>query len=265
MHLREACVSSDTPKGMIEMTANWSTQPANDARLELPKDEIHVWLASLIVEPQVVQSLEATLGPDEVAKANRFVKPRDRLRFITARGILRELLAAYVDEPASALKFDYGAFGKPILRAAGLRKSMRFNLSHSHDLSLYAFSGFREVGVDIELLRPDFAGEEIASRFFAPQEVADLLTLPPELRVEGFFNCWTRKEAYVKARGDGLQVPLDGFHVSLIPNYPERLNSLDSARWTLRSLKVPYPFVAALVAEGSNWRTRLLRWDPQRL
>ncbi len=137
---------------------------------------------------------------------------------------------------------------------------MRFNISHSHGLAVLAFARNREIGIDLEPIRPEFAGEEIAERYFSAQELAELRALPAALRPEGFFLCWTRKEAYVKARGLGLQVPLDSFSVSLTPGQPEILQSVDSARWSLRSFAPAPNFVAAIVEEGQDWHPRYWNW-----
>ena len=111
------------------------------------------------------------------------------------------------------LEFDYAPQGKPTLRTELPHTSVRFNVSHSHGVALLAFTVGRQVGVDLELVRK-FGGKEIAERFFSPQEVTELSCLPQSLRDEGFFLCWTRKEAYIKARGEGLNIPLKSFHVT---------------------------------------------------
>src|SRR5579863_2546846 len=226
----------------------WETAPQ---QLALEADQIHVWRAHLDCSETVLGQLEATLAPDEKARAERFVFPRDRNAFIATRGILRELLGRYIHRAAAELEFDYGAQGKPTLRMASSQKSVDFNVSHSHGVALLAFALGRHLGVDVELLRPDFAGEKIAERFFSPQEVAELRSLPPILQDEGFFLCWTRKEAYIKARGEGLQVPLKSFRVSLTPGKPELLQAADSSRWSLRSLSPAPRYVGAVVGEGT--------------
>jgi 4'-phosphopantetheinyl transferase len=116
--------------------------------------------------------------------------------------------------------------------------------------------------VDVEMVRPDFAGEKIAERFFSPQEVRELRSLPAAVQDEGFFLCWTRKEAYIKARGEGLQIPLKSFHVSLTPTKPARLQADDSSRWSLRSLRLAGRYVGAVVGEGKGWKLRGLEWRP---
>jgi 4'-phosphopantetheinyl transferase len=242
--------------------SDFNSWEASPERLELEADEIHVWRASLDCDETMIRRLEATLASDEKVRADRFVFQRDRNAFIAARGILRELLGRYVSRAAAHLEFDYGAQGKPILRTESSQKSIQFNVSHSHGMALFGFALERHLGVDVELIRPDFAGERIAERFFSPQEVTELRSLPPTLQDEAFFLCWTRKEAYIKARGEGLQVPLKSFHVSLTPGKPELLQAADSSRWSLRSLRPDPRYVGAVVGEGKSWQLRGWKWSP---
>jgi 4'-phosphopantetheinyl transferase len=181
---------------------------------------------------------------------------------MAARGVLRELLGKYLNRGPSEIEFDYGAQGKPALRSGWSQSGVQFNVSHSHGTVLFAFAVARQVGVDVELVRPDFAGEKIAERFFSPQEVRELRSLPAAVQDEGFFLCWTRKEAYIKARGEGLQIPLKSFHVSLTPSKPARLQANDSSRWSLRSLRLEGRYVGALVGEGKGWKLRGFKWRP---
>jgi len=241
---------------MPEMNS-WAERPRE---LAIAQDEIHVWRARLDCEAAILKQFEATLAPDERDRARRFHFERDRDSYTASRGLLRELLARYVGRAPAEIEFEYSALGKPSLRATHSEQPIRFNVSHSHGMALFAFALGRDVGVDVELLRPDFGGMDIAERFFSPQEVAELRMLPDALRAEGFFLCWTRKEAYVKARGEGLHIPLDRFHVSLTPGQPEKLHTADSARWSLRSFRPDPKYVGALVAESGEWHLRLLDW-----
>jgi 4'-phosphopantetheinyl transferase len=235
---------------------DWELSPK---RVELAADEIHVWRANLEGEESVIRQFEETLSIDEKARANRFFFQRDRNRFIAARGILRELLGRYLNRAPAGLEFDYGPQGKPVLRAESSRQSVQFNVSHSHGMALLGFAVGRHLGVDVELVR-SFAGERIAERYFAPQEVLELKRLPAALQDEGFFLCWTRKEAYIKARGEGLHVPLKSFHVSLTPGEPERLQTSDKVDWSLRSLRPDPQCVGAVVGEGKGWKLRGWSW-----
>jgi 4'-phosphopantetheinyl transferase len=233
-----------------------STQPA------LRSEQVHVWRASLDYEPSFLRNFESMLSGDEIGRAARFHFSRDRDHFVAGRGILRKLLGAYLDKPPASLKFNYGPKDKPALPAGDLSAPVKFNLSHSHGLAVYAFTLGREVGIDVEMIRPEFAGDEIAERYFSPREIAELRALPQDLRPEGFFNCWTRKEAYVKARGEGLQIPLESFDVSLTPGEPPKLASADSSRWSLRSIEPAPRYVAAVVAEGNDWQLWKWAWLP---
>src|ERR1700730_1992517 len=230
---------------------SWS-QPAQE--LALPQDELHIWLAWLDVEPLERTRLCSYLSKDEISRAQRFVFPRDHDHFIVARGRLRELLGKYLHRPPNAVQFKTGHYGKLSLLDDG--NQLRFNLSHSHGLALYGFSMGRELGIDAEKIQPEFAGEGIAQRYFSTAERRDLAETPKDLRDTAFFLCWTRKEAYIKAHGEGLQIALDSFDVSLKPGEQETLRSADSDRWSMRSFKPAPEFVAAVVAEGEILSTR---------
>jgi len=244
----------------ITLMSDLNSWAPNTEMCELGDSEIHVWRAYLDSQEAVLHRFETTLSSDEKARANRFHFPRDRNSFVAARGVLRELLAKYVGRGPRGLQFDYGPQGKPSLRANPEENSVQFNVSHSHGLALLAFARGRHLGVDVELIRPEFAVDEIADRYFSPEEAMELRGLPPSLRAEAFFLCWTRKEAYIKARGEGLHIPLRSFHVSLTPGQPERLESADSSRWSLYSLRPDPRYVGALVGEGGGWRVRYGEW-----
>ncbi len=233
----------------------WSPRPAD---LQLPGIDVHVWRAFL--DSEHAGRVEAVLSGDERARAARFVLRRDRDNFVAARGILRSILSLYLQRPASGIEFTYTAEGKPRLQPLDSDPSLCFNLSHSHGLAVYAFSCHGEVGIDAEAVQSSHGSEEVADRFFSKEERAALRDLPPEMRDEGFFLCWTRKEAYIKAVGSGLGIPLDSFHVSLTPGKPEELASSDSDRWMMRSFKPAEGFVGAVVAEGKQWKLRFLDW-----
>jgi 4'-phosphopantetheinyl transferase len=237
----------------------WSPAPVG---LKLGADDVHLWRASLDCDASVLTRLQTTLSPDEMARAGRFVFPADRNHFVAARGILRELLGAYLTLPASTLEFRYGNHGKPALDPNASVSVLQFNLSHSGGLAIYAFSLGRRLGVDVEQIRSKLAGEDIARRYFAAREVEELQALAPLLRPEGFFLCWTRKEAYVKAHGAGLSLPLDSFTVSLTPGRAADLQAADQARWSMVSLEPAPGFVAAIVVEGEKWQRSCWNWNP---
>jgi len=231
--------------------------------VELGENEIHVWRVHLDdCDEAALLRFEATLAPGETARANRFRFQSDRSAFVATRGILRDLLGRYVKRAAAQIEFEYGPQGKPALRRESSGKSVQFNVSHAHGVALLAFAIGRNVGVDVELVRPDFATQEIAERYFSRPEVMELRKLPPSVQDEGFFLCWTRKEAYIKARGEGLSIPLKSFQVSLTPGRPERLQAADSSRWNLRSLRPGPQHVGAIVGEGQDWQVRGWHWRP---
>jgi 4'-phosphopantetheinyl transferase len=240
--------------------SNWSAAPAEP---KLTDDDIHVWRAFLDSARASAAHLEKTLAEDELSRASRFVFERDRGHFVTARSILRSILSRYLRRPAASIVFSYAPEGKPRLHLEDADPPLRFNLSHSNGLAVYAVSRNREIGIDVERIRSGFNGEAIAQRFFSSKELAELRSLPLEQTDEGFFLCWTRKEAYVKARGSGLGISLNSFDVSLRPGLPERLVSADSNRWMLRSFRPADRFVGALVAEGSSLNVRLWSWNDQ--
>jgi 4'-phosphopantetheinyl transferase len=198
---------------------------------------VDVWHAELDREPAAVEELHALLSADERERASRFHFARDRDRYVVGRGVLRALLGDYVRAAPELVRFHYGPQGKPHLATDG----PRFNVSHSGAVALYAFSWSGEVGIDVELFRPEFAREHIAERFFSPAEVATLRSLPDDLQPSAFLTCWTRKEAYIKARGEGLSLPLDRFDVSLHPDEPAALlrtawSAEEPAQWRLTDL-----------------------------
>ncbi|HEY0462316.1 MAG TPA: 4'-phosphopantetheinyl transferase superfamily protein [Pyrinomonadaceae bacterium] len=233
--------------------------------LRLPPDEVHVWRASLSQTQKNLQFCWEMLAEDERQRAERFHFERDRHHFIAARGILRQLLGQYLNVEPRRLYFKYTSYGKPFLANTNVGAELRFNVSHSGELALYAFSRPRELGVDIEKIRPDIEHRSIAKRFFSEQEVATLFTLPVKRQRQAFFLCWTRKEAYIKAIGEGLSLPLHTFDVSLVPGEPAVLLAVrgtgrEAERWTLRDLQPGADYEAALVAEGNDWHLKCWQW-----
>jgi 4'-phosphopantetheinyl transferase len=206
-----------------------------------------------------------TLSADEQARAKRFHFPADGDHYTAARGILRALLARYLETPAGDFSFCLNAHGKPALGPGSGAVDLRFNLSHSHGLALFAFASRREVGVDLEYVRPFPNQDRVAKRFFSAQEVTALQGLPPSAQSEAFFHCWTRKEAYIKARGGGLSIGLSSFAVSLAPDQMTDLpitsvDSTEAARWSLRAIAPGDGYAAAIAAEGADWSLSLFQW-----
>jgi 4'-phosphopantetheinyl transferase len=216
--------------------------------LRLPEDAVHVWSASLDVEATRLGALARQLSRDEVDRARRLRSSRDRARFVVARGILRELVGRYLGVEPRRVRFHYGARGKPRLD----EDALAINVSHAGDRACFAFARGREIGVDFEQVRHDFPCERVAAAFFSVAEVAALRAFPPRERCDAFFRCWTRKEAYLKARGDGLAVDLDSFDVSL-DECAELLREPDEpGRFALYSLNAPRGHAMALAVEGAR-------------
>ncbi|WP_435020250.1 4'-phosphopantetheinyl transferase family protein [Tundrisphaera sp. TA3] len=240
--------------------------PTPIPRFTLEPDEVHVWTASREAPDDRVAAFRALLSDAEIRRADRFAFERDRRQFATGRGLLRTLLGAYLGLDPRELRFEANAHGKPELipeQGGGLR----FNLAHSGTWVLYALARDRAIGVDIEKVRPDFGGDAIAGRFFAPGEVEALRSLPPDRQTLAFFHGWARKEAYIKAKGKGLALPLDTFEVAIDPDAPASLLAThadppEAATWSLVELPTEPGFVAAACVEGHAWRLRRGRWGP---
>jgi len=242
----------------------WNNPPAT---LSLGSDEVHVWRASLHLEASRLESLLPTLAEDERARAARFYFPKDRDHFVAGRGILRALLARYLGAHPADLRFRYSPKGKPALVPEFDAGALRFNVSHSHGLALYAVTRGHDLGVDVERIQPRLE-ERIAERFFSPREVAALQTLPPPLQHEAFFACWTRKEAYIKATGEGLSLGLDQFAVSLVPGEPAALlwtegDPQEARRWCLHALDPGPGYAAAICVGGHDWRLACWQWTEE--
>ena len=249
---------------MTSPSLSWDSPPKT---LLLPNDAVHVWRTSLCVSTPYLRIFEDTLTADERARAERFYFQKHRERFIAGRGLLRHILSRYLGKEPDQLRFCYNSYGKPALIEEAGAEGLCFNLSHSHGIALYALTRGREIGIDIEYFRPDVETEKLAERFFSPREAAALRALPEHLRKEAFFNCWTRKEAYIKADGKGLAIPLNAFDVSLTPGEPAALLRTESqpqetSRWSLRALNLEPGYAAALAVKGHDWELKCWQWSP---
>ncbi len=242
--------------------SSWFPPPGT---LNLKNNEVHVWRSSLMLTKPCIQGLLEILSPEERKRAERFCFQRDRENYIVARGCLRTILGRYIGIEPSLLEFCYNPYGKPSLTKAFGGETLRFNLSHSHDIALYAIAYNHEVGVDIERVQLDFPHDEIAKRFFSPREVAALLALPANMQQEAFFDYWTCKEAFIKARGEGLTLSLDRFDISLVPGELVALLNIigdpqEASRWSLQRLLPGPGHAAALAVEGHDWQLKCWQW-----
>ena len=238
----------------------WRRAPA---MLLLGNDEVHVWRATLDLPLARVASFEQTLAADERTRAGQFHFQKDRRHFIVARGLLRMILGRYLGQDPRTLRFCSNAYGKPGLAPeCGGDATLSFNVSHAGALALYAVTRNRAVGIDLEDIRMDVECDSISEHFFSPRERRLLRAIPSAQRPEAFFHCWTRKEAYVKARGLGLSIALDQFDVSVSLAEPAALletreEGQESSHWSLHDLPVGEGYVAALAVEGDP---QLLFW-----
>jgi 4'-phosphopantetheinyl transferase len=203
----------------------------------------------------VVEALVSVLSADERTRAARFVFARDRRRFVVTRACLRTLLGRLSGDSPAAIQFAYGPHGKPALAPDGSGPAAHFSVSHSEDLALIALGAGQPLGVDLEAVRPIADLEQIATRFFTPAEARTIATVPPAQRTLAFLLCWTRKEAFAKALGGGLSVPLDSYQVACHPGEPARLvdvagDPTEAARWSVFDLRPTPGFVSAVVVRA---------------
>lgn len=236
----------------------WSLPPQT---LTLQLAQVDVWRVRTNLPTKVLDRLHSTLSQDEKERATRFYFAADRDRFIASHGCLRGILARYLHGEPHQFSFSTNSHGKPALNGHRLE----FNLSHSGDFALIAVTQAGRVGVDVERVRSGISSHVIAQQYFSTSEFEELQSLPLEQRETAFFTCWTRKEAYIKAQGQGLTLPLESFDVSLIPNEPATLratrpNPDEAVRWTLSALDVDPCYQAAVAAEGKDQQIRLWDW-----
>jgi 4'-phosphopantetheinyl transferase len=220
----------------------------------LDADGVHVWRTTLQPDVEAVAALGRILNAAERTRAARYVRRRDRDAFVAARGTLRRILGSYLALAPEALEFGYNEFGKPYLRNRG-HPALHFNVSHSGAIALYAFSIDRQVGIDVEQIKPGVELDSIAQRYFTAAEALALHSLPPEHQPAAFYRLWVRKEAYLKATGRGLSARLDHFEIPVaVDATPSKVlvnePVSDQPAWWLRDLPLGHDYAAALVVAG---------------
>jgi 4'-phosphopantetheinyl transferase len=233
-----------------------------EPQTDLPRDEVHLWRVDLAAVAKEQERWHAILSPEERTRAARFHFSRDREYFAATRALLRTILASYLDSDPASLVFRYSEKEKPALQTSQSGDPIEFNVSHSGGAAMLAFSRGRPLGLDVEQIRDNFDHVAIARRFFSEQEQRELAALAPSERCYGFFRCWTRKEAYVKAQGAGLSLPLSQFDVSLKPGDEDALLSTrpdgdEAARWSLREVQAGDGYLAALCVQGRGWKLKV--------
>jgi len=226
-------------------------------RRSLAENEVHLWGINLDAVAPGESRWRTVLSPDELARADRFHFARDRQHFTATRALLRTVLGSYLGSDPSRLTFVYSDKGKPFL-GANSAIPVQFNVSHSGGRAVLAFSLGRDVGVDVERVRHNFDCDVLAERYFSPGERKALIALPLSERWSGFFRCWTRKEAYIKAHGAGLSLLLDSFDVSIVRGERNALlatrpDACEAERWSLCEVDVGEGYAAALCVKGHGW------------
>jgi 4'-phosphopantetheinyl transferase len=236
--------------------------------LPLPNssEDIQLIFTSLAASDDLLARFRGILSADELARASRFRFDKHRNAFLVARGLLRLILGRYTNTDSAAIQFTYGPQGKPEVVDA---PHVRFNLSHSESIALYGIRRGGAIGVDVEYIRAMEDLEDIARHFFCAAECEDLLAVPQAGRQKAFFNCWTRKEAFIKAIGEGLSHPLDRFRVALRPDEAACLISVDGrpgaeTDWSLHDIAAPEGYVAAVALAGRHGRFDIRRFESPR-
>jgi len=236
----------------IEISGVWDASTDAAEVTHLPTGVVHLWKKSFDTSREEIGRCFETLSPEERARAQRFLVEPPRRAFVLTRGTLRLLLGKYLDKAPSDLSFRYTEFGKPLLNEGN---QLGFNVSHTDGVALLAFVRGPELGVDVEKIRPVKDLKDLANRFFSPAERDRLNTLEANDELHtAFFRCWTRKEAYIKGKGEGLSIPLHQFDVSLEPGETQALlatrpDPSEAGRWLLRDVTFDPSYVAALAIE----------------
>jgi 4'-phosphopantetheinyl transferase len=233
--------------------------------LFLPEGEAHVWFVRLQEMSPHFESVLETLSPDEVARAARFRFEEHRNEYVLTRGFLRHIVGCYSGFAPHLLQFRYNSYGKPTLAAEWGGDRLSFSLSHSRGVAVYALTRDQQVGVNLEYSHQDVEFDQVAELYFSPREISLIRQLPSDKKQDAFFSCWTRKEAYVKARGEGLSLDLRSFDVAFAPDQPASLFSVGDdpnkiQRWSLAELSAPVGYTAAFAVGGVAPRIEQCQW-----
>lgn len=228
------------------------------------ENQVHIWLINFEKAEKNRADFKKLLSQEERERAARFYFDKDTLRYSVTRALLRSVLAKMLHVTPQEIEFIHNQYGKPALNQ---KTNLYFNISHSGNYGLMAITDRTEIGVDVEHFRKEMTAENIAQRFFSPKEVADFNALPKEQKLEGFFNCWTRKEAFIKAVGMGLSLPLNSFDVTLTPGVEPhvldvRYNNIPKTQWHLQNIVMEEKYAAAFILRAQNFNINF--WHTER-
>ena len=238
----------------------WEPSPP---QASLGTNSVDLWRVALDVEPDCQAALGDLLSSQETQQARRFQFERDRRRYLVSHAALRTILSQYLNCDPHAVHYQVSSYGKPSLKG---RTDLHFNLAHSHELALIAVTMLGEIGVDIEYIRGLDGIDQLARVCFSEQEYQQFRALPDHEGMHAFFHCWARKEAYIKALGQGLSHPLQRFSVTVLPTQPSRLVTIDgsadeAAKWTLQSVDVGVEYTAAFAVRATSVKAQC--WNMQ--
>jgi len=240
---------------------NWIKSPLEPS---ISGEEVHIYYVSISSVENQIPILKNYLTDEEEKKIMKFIFEKDRKCHMISRSVLKDILSRYLSIKAEDVIFTYNDYGKPFLGNKINNAEINFNLSHSGDMIIYAFSTGRSIGVDVQEIRNMDSTDDIFKRYFSDYENSIFDTLPVELKTGAFYSCWTRKEAYVKAHGSGLSFPLDKFSVSFLPGKDAELlhdEFNDVSGWTLKEIFSSPDYTAALAVEGNNIKYRYYKWS----
>lgn len=228
--------------------------------VNLENNDVHIWQLNVKKQITKLNDLWEILSDDEKQRAEGFKFAEHRERFVITHGILRFLLANYLNKKPEAIKFEYGLHGKPAVNNG--RKhgyALTFNMSHSHEVAIFGFTKDNEIGVDIEYIKEKIEYEDLAKRFFSDNENQDLQKISTNRRKQAFFNCWARKEAFIKAIGKGLSFPLDKFDVDI--NKDKKTLLLNEQNWLLCAINIASNYAAALAVANSSAKVKIQQFN----
>jgi 4'-phosphopantetheinyl transferase len=250
----------------LNSTAETIQWPANPGAAPLAGNEVHVWATALSAPAQTLDDFATTLSPEEKGRAHKFKFEKHRNRYIAGRGALRKILGQYLRAGPAELRFVQLENGKPVLAEEFSSTGIHFNLSHTEDLALVAVTRLGVVGVDVECIRPVKDMDELVARFFSPRENEAFQKVADDVKPAAFFNLWTRKEALLKATGEGITRSLSLVEVSFLPGESARLLAISgdaakAATWSLRDLSPAAGFTGAVAIQSRDIEVRCWKWE----